>query len=456
MRAAVLVVDDERSFRVMAEEALSGEGLTVRTAANLALARRALARETPDVMILDRRLPDGDGIELLSELTGGPVTIMVTAYGDIDSAIQALRAGAAEYLTKPLLVADLIVKVERALERRGLNDRLALAESALVRPPIAASASPAYQAVERQLTQVSASPLTPVLITGPSGAGKQRAAELLHGLTYRGQEGAPFVELNCAALPAELVESELFGHERGAFTDAKTTRRGLAELASGGTLFLDEVTELPERAQAKLLKFLDTMTLRRVGGERPIEVSLRVVAASNQDVPQAVRAGDFRADLYHRLSVFTVAMPRLCDRRCDIIPLAESFVDFFAGRLKKRTRGLTKAAQERLLRYDFPGNVRELRNIMERAVILASGAEVGAADVLLGEAPPVTGSQESFFSVQRLDGKPPPPLAEVENAYLQRVLAYAEGRRVEAARLLGISYPAFLRRLRELGLDTDG
>lgn len=457
MRATVLVVDDERVFRVMAEEALLAEGFDVKSAATLAKARGELSHATPDVVILDRRLPDGDGIDLLrslkSEGAAAPLVIVVTAYGDVENAVQALRAGAADYLTKPLQVADLLVKLDRALEARGLRERLALARSRAAGPPLTDGKSGAERAMHEQLARVAASPMTPVLLTGPSGAGKQCAAEKLHNMTYPDAESAPFVDVNCAALPQELVESELFGHEKGAFTDARSMRRGVVELANRGTLFLDEVTELPERSQAKLLKFLDTMRFRRVGGEREIEVELRIVAATNQEIATMASDGRFRADLYHRLSVFTIAVPALSERREDIPALSQAFVRFFAGRLKKHVTGLAPDAQNLLMNYHYPGNVRELRNIIERAVILARGSLLAEEDLVLSGAPRPSGpAAEAFFAVTLDSRGGPPTVEQVEHEYVRRVLDHFGGRRMQAAQALGLSYPTFLRRLRELGI----
>jgi DNA-binding NtrC family response regulator len=458
MKATVLIVDDERVFRVMAEEALVAEGFEVRTAATLAKARSELSRSTPDVLILDRRLPDGDGVSLLEQVRADPgsgvVAVVVTAYGDVESAVQALRAGAADYLTKPIQLTDLVVKLDRVLAARGLRDQLVLARSNPAHPPLLPGRSHAEVELRRQLESVSASPLTPVMLVGPSGAGKQCAAELLHAMTYR-SEDASFVEVNCAALPQDLVESELFGHERGAFTDARAKRRGLAELANGGTLFLDEVTELPLHSQAKLLKFLDTMRFRRVGGDRELEVRLRVVAATNQDITRLAADGLFRQDLYHRLGVLTVRIPALQERRDDVLPLAESFVRFFADRLNKRISGIGDRARRKLQAYDYPGNVRELRNVIERAVILARGAEIEEGDIVV---PSVGGSVPcppgGFFSVELDASGAPPTLEAMEQAYVLRVLEHAEGRRMQAAQMLGISYPTFLKQLRRNADDT--
>jgi two-component system response regulator AtoC len=460
MKPSILVVDDDRSFRVLADSALVTEGFDVRTAASLNKARAEIDAAAPDVIILDRRLPDGDGIALLQELRdNGPLAslvIVVTAYGDIDSAVSALQSGAVDYLTKPIQVADLVVKIRKVLETRGLRDRLALATGAGTQPSEVLPRSRAMREVCAQLERVSESPLTPVLLAGPSGAGKQYAAELLHRLTYAGRDDAPFVDVNCAALPENLVESELFGHERGAFTDAKSTHRGLIEMASGGTLFLDEITELPEASQAKLLKFLDSMKLRRLGGQREIEVELRVIAATNREPREIVTSGGLREDLYHRLAVFRVNVPPLRERLEDIPLLAQSFVDYFSRRVKKRITGLSEDALDALRQYGFPGNVRELRNVIERGIILCSGPLLTARDIVIGEEREAsTPASPRFFSVDSGADGVPPPLEAVERAYVARVLEHMGGRRMAAAQMLGISYPTFLKRLRELGFDSE-
>ncbi len=402
MNASVLVVDDEPVFRVLAEEALASEGFEVRTVETLKKARAEIDRATPDVVILDRRLPDGDGIDFMkavrSDDSSPTVVIVVTAYGDVENAVEALKAGAWDYLTKPVQLTDLIVKLRKVLETRGLRDRLAIAKNSAAGSAMVDPKSAVMRDVMERLRSVSRSPLTPVFMYGPSGVGKQRAAELLHALTWSGIDPhAPFLEVNCAALPEDLVESELFGHEKGAFTDAKATRRGLIEMAAGGTRF--------------------------------------------------------REDLYHRLAVFVITIPALASRPEDIPDLALAFVRFFAERVKKRVVGLTPRALAALQGYGYPGNVRELRNITERAVILASGPEVTERDLILaqsGEPPP---GGDAFFGVAASQDGGPPRLEAVERAYVARVLEHFGGRRVAAAQALGISYPTFLKRLRELGLE---
>jgi two-component system, NtrC family, response regulator AtoC len=453
MKASVLIVDDERVFRVLAEEALTSEGFEVTQAPNLAKARAALSRSQPDVVVLDRRLPDGDGMELLREEHrengDGPLFVVVTAYGDIQNAVAAVQAGAVDYLAKPVQPTDLVMKLRKVLEVRGLRDRLNRARGAPAQA--GESQSPKMRAVMDTLRRVSQSPQTPVFIWGASGSGKQYAAERLHAMTHSERSDAPFMDVNCAALPSNLVESELFGHERGAFTDARSSRRGLIEMADGGTLFLDEIGELPDASQAKLLKFLDSMRFRRVGGERELEVSLRVIAATNQDIEAMVKSGRFREDLYHRLSVFVVQVPPLAQRREEVPTLAQSFVAQCAEKTKKRVEGITPAALGLLQSYEFPGNVRELRNIIERAVILAQGHEITPEDLVL-RAPAGKSEGHAFFQIQVEAGHAPPSMQAIEQAYVMRVLEHHEGRRMAAAAALGISYPTFLKRLRELGI----
>ena len=458
MTTSVLVVDDEATFRVLAEEALQSEGFEVRVAETLKAARAALADFVPDVIILDRRLPDGDGIDFLKQFRSqdspSAIVIVVTAYGDVANAVEALKAGASDYLAKPVQLTDLVVKLRKVLETRGLKDRLAIARSSAAGPSMVPPRSAAMREVVNRIENVSQSPLTPVFMQGCSGVGKQRVAEMLHDLTWSATDPeAPFVEVNCAALPEDLVESELFGHEKGAFTDARTMRRGLIEMAADGTLFLDEITELPLRSQAKLLKFLDTLSFRRLGGQRDISVRLRVIAATNQDVQDLVQAGRFRADLFHRLAVFVVTIPPLSARREDVPELARSFVRFFCERVKKRSLTLTAEALEALMSYDYPGNVRELRNIIERAVILTRSSEISTREIVLSKSEPRRPERDAFFAIAATEQGSPPSLDAVEGAYVRRVLDHCEGHRTAAAQALGVSYPTLLKRLRELGLD---
>jgi two-component system, NtrC family, response regulator AtoC len=305
-----------------------------------------------------------------------------------------------------------------------------------------------------ELTRLQKSPCTPTLIVGPPGAGKQHTAELLHRLSYDGADSAPFVTVDCAALPREFLDSELFGHERGAFPDATATRRGLVELAHGGSLFLHEVTALPLAAQSMLLKFLDGMRLRRLGAQRDVVLSLRVIATASQEPLELVKSGQFHEDLYRRLGVFRVNVPALRERSDEVLALSLQFVEHFGQRMQKDVKGLSADAQAQLLSYAFPGNIRELRTIIERAVISAKGPLVAGKDLEFGDSSwRMTQQSGRFFQMDAAGDGVPPPLEVVEQAYVRRVLEHTGGKRMAAAQLLGISYPTFLKRLRELEID---
>ncbi len=446
MKTHLLLVDDDRTFASLAASVLRHEGFRVTLAYSLHEARGAMAREAPDLVVLDRRLPDGDGIDFLPELRtqlpGTPV-LMVTAHGDIASAVEAIQAGARDYLSKPVELDDLVLRARRAAADFRLQERLRQAESELGgRRRLSWPHSPKMLAALQMLERIAKAPRSTVLLLGETGVGKEVVARHLHAL--QGGQGA-FVHVNCAALPATMVESELFGHERGAFTDARNARRGLVEVAAGGVLFLDEVGELPLGLQAKLLTFLDKGAFRRLGGTAELSSSARVVTATNRDLTQEVAHGRFREDLYFRLSVFKVDIPPLRERREDVLPLAQSLVAELCAELGRRPVGFSQAAQDRLQRYPFPGNVRELRNVLERALVLESGPELELPSLEpQGRSGPPAADPEAFVVAG-----PPRTLQEVERLYVRHVLARLEGRRMEAARALGLSYPTFLRRLEE-------
>jgi two-component system response regulator AtoC len=445
MSAPLLFVDDDRSFSSLAAAALQREGFAVTLARSLHEARAALARTGPVLVVLDRRLPDGDGLELLPEvktLVPGASVMMVTAHGDIASAVDAVRAGATDYLTKPVELSDLVLRARRAVDAGRLRDRLEAAEAELSgRHRLVPPRSPRMKAVVETLERIAGSPRSAVLLLGETGVGKEMLARHLHARSFP-DEGAPFVHVNCAALPESTVESELFGHERGAFTDARATRRGLVELAHGGTLFLDEVGELSAPLQAKLLTFLDGGRFRRLGGAAEITSTARIVAGTNRDLEGERRAGRFREDLWFRLSVFRIDIPPLRERREDVVPLAEGLLLELASELGRRDLRLGDRARERLSTYAFPGNVRELRNILERALVLEPGPEL-QLEVLAA-----AGSAPSAEDAFRVEGDPV-PMEELERRYARWVLEKLGGRRMEAARALGISYPTFLKRIGE-------
>jgi two-component system, NtrC family, response regulator AtoC len=447
MSRSILLIDDDRGFSSLAQAALAREGIPVILARSLHEARETLEKAAPELVVLDRRLPDGDGLDFLPELrTHLPRTpvVMVTAHGDIQSAVDAIRAGATDYVAKPVELTDLVMRARRAMGEQNLRERLSRVEAELSgRRRLVSPRSPAMRQVMTMLERIATSPRSPLLLLGPTGAGKEVLARHLHAVGAG--EDAPFVHVNCAALPESTVESELFGHEKGAFTDAKTSRRGLVEVASSGTLFLDEIGELPLGLQAKLLTFLDSGRFRRVGSSAEESSTARIVGATNRNLEQEIRAGRFREDLWFRLSVFALHVPALKERPEDIEPLAEQLLAELGQELGRKGARLSEQGRARLRSYPFPGNVRELRNVLERALVLEPGPELSLS--LLGtprEALDGTAPAGSFV----VSGEPR-PLEDIEKRYVRHVLTQLGGRRVEAARVLGLSYPTFLKRLED-------
>jgi two-component system, NtrC family, response regulator AtoC len=464
LKPTVLVVDDEKTFRIVAEEALSSEGFTVTTAASGQAGLTAWQRDPCDLVILDRHLPDTDGIAVLEAIVKeagerglDTLVVIATAYADVTSAVQAVKLGAFDYLSKPLQLPELVVTVRKALEAKRLRAEVRQLKGQLagrahaVLGDFVAGSSAAMASVVDMVDKVAQSPDTTVLVQGESGTGKEHIADLIHRRTP-GRGTGPFVEINCASVPESLLESELFGHERGAFTDAKGSKRGLFEEADGGTLLLDEVGEMPMGTQAKLLKVLEEMTFRRLGGTRDLTVSVRVVAATNKDLAVEVERGAFRLDLYHRLDVFHVHVPPLRERREDVMPLATHFLARFATRLRKTAARFAPETERLLLAYDYPGNVRELRNLVERAVILSTGAVIEPACIVIsGPALAGAASGAAFFSVDLTDGRPP-SLDGLEREYIARLLQFTGGNKTQVARLLGVSYPTVAKKITDYGL----
>jgi two-component system response regulator AtoC len=465
VKPTVLVIDDEKTFRIVAEEALSSEGFTVTTAASGQAGLSAWQRDPCDLVILDRHLPDTDGIAVLEAMVKearerglDTLVVIATAYADVSSAVQAVKLGAFDYLSKPLQLPELVVTVRKALEAKRLRAQVrqlaGRAQAALGDFVVGPSAGMA-QVIDR-VDKVALATDTTVLIQGESGTGKEHIADLIHRRTP-GRGDGPFVEINCASVPENLLESELFGYERGAFTDAKVQKRGLFEEADGGTLLLDEVGEMPLGTQAKLLKVLEEMTFRRLGGTRDLSVSVRVVAATNKDLAEQVRRGAFRLDLYHRLDVFPIRVPPLRERREDILPLANEFLARFAARLRKAAARLAPETERMLLAYDYPGNVRELRNLIERAVILSAGEVIDTECIVIsGPARGVTNdggaASPAFFAVELDEGGRPPDLDHLERDYIARLLQFTGGNKTQVARLLGVSYPTVAKKIADYGL----
>jgi two-component system, NtrC family, response regulator AtoC len=445
--ARILILEDDDLLREVTAERLEREGYAVVAAASLAEARALLDKQTPDLAILDIKLPDGQGTDLLEELTstGDTVCVMMSAHATVQSAVGALRAGAVDYLEKPFNFDRMSATIRGALERTRLQREVrALREGAGVGEDMVGS-SPAMEKVFDLVRRVAPTDNTTVLLEGETGTGKGMVARAIHKASLRAD--GPFVNVTCSALAESVMESELFGHEKGAFTDARTMKRGLVELAEGGTLFLDEIGEVGLRLQGKLLRFIEEKQFRRVGGTRDLEVDARLVAATNRDLEEAAAAGTFREDLYYRLSVFPIRLPPLRERTSDIPALVKTFVDEFNRQFGKKITEVAPETLELLKAYRWPGNVRELRNLIERTVLLADEPVLTPA-MLPAQITGRGGSPEPAveLGVEGLD------FESLERSLLEAALRRAEGNRTEAGRLLGMSRHQVRNRLKKYGL----
>ena len=458
----VLLVEDKDSLRTMLRHALEGQGYAVIEASDEDQARAALRQSLPSVVLSDLRLPIGDGFGVLRAAKDAdpdiPVIVM-TAYGSIQDAVAAMKEGALDFLAKPIDPDHLLLMVERALaQRRMLSEYNLLKEEAAKRrgmPAIIGESSAIRHTM--QAVQRAAGSDTTVLLEGESGTGKELFARALHALSER--SGGPFIAINCAAIPDTLLEAELFGYEKGAFTGAAQRKPGRFELAQRGTLFLDEVGELPLVLQAKLLRAIETKRFERLGGTATIQVDVRLVAATNRGLRQAVAARQFREDLYFRLSVFPVTIPPLRERPEDIPVLARHFVERTCGDLGRKALALSGRAVEVLCAYRWPGNVRELQNALERAVILAEGDTIQPGHLNpAGHAVPTAPTVDPWDSIN-LDGTladvASRVVAEAERRKIQRAVRDAGGDKGRAADLLQVGYKALLAKMKDLGLDAD-
>ncbi len=444
--ATVLVIDDEPGVRNFLERALARHFRNVRAAANVKEAEQARAEGHYDLIISDIRLPGVSGVDWVEAVrTQGDPTdvIFITAYADMETAIAALRAGASDFILKPFRMDQLYTAIDRCFERRSMQreNYLLHRQLAAVRPDTGlVGKSELMQRVCQVLRRLAAAPST-VLIRGESGTGKELAARALH--RWSGREG-PFVPVNCGAIAPELIESELFGHGKGAFTGAQEAREGLFSHARGGTLFLDEISEMPLAMQAKLLRVLEDHRVRPVGSDREVPVDVRVVAASNRELAEDVNEGRFRKDLYYRLDVVSVELPPLRERSEDIQPLAEYLIQTLATELGVPPIVLGREDLAALHRYPWPGNVRELRNVIERALLLGCPA----ADCISGSNIPVPDSADTGPAVPDAPpGNAWTPLDEVERVHILRVLNACDNNKSEAARRLGVARKTLDRKL---------
>jgi len=452
--ARILVVDDERSLREFLEIFFRREGYAVTTVASVDEALLALGADDFDVVISDVQMSGASGLDLLrtvKETAPDCVVIMITAFATTETAIEAMKQGAYDYILKPFKVDELRLVVEKALEKKLLadeNQRLRTALRSRSRSLVGSSA--ALARVHDLIAQV-ATTRTNVLLSGESGTGKELVARAIHDLSERRDK--PFIAVNCGAIPENLLESELFGHVRGAFTGAVANKPGLVETADGGTLFLDEIGELPPSLQVKLLRLIQEKTLRRVGGNHDARVDVRIVAATNRDLRAEAQAGRFREDLYYRLNVIQIALPPLRERMEDVPVLVQHFLEKFRRELGKEVTDVSPAAMEKILAHAFPGNVRELENLIERAVALSRGPTLGV------EVLPASVLEKSGPGRPQPSPAPAPGanldeiLASYERGLLSDALHRAGGVKKRAARLLGISFRSFRYRLEKLGLD---
>jgi DNA-binding NtrC family response regulator len=454
--AQVLLVEDEKLLRWALTKLLERAGHKVHAAPDLATAGSHLSAHQPDVVLLDLGLPDGHGLDFFEsnrERLAESQVIVMTALSQVDEAVRAMKLGALEFLTKPVDEADLVALVERSLVVRG--DQLEAQAARRSRERWlglqVVGESAAFRRLLEVVEQVAASEVGSILIQGESGSGKNVIARHMHALSARRKR--PVLEVSCATIPENLLESELFGHEKGAFTDAKTLKRGVFELAEGGTVVLDEIGELRLDVQAKLLHFLEERRFRRVGGTREIQVDVRVIGLTNRDVGAMVKGGTFRGDLFYRLNVFPIQVPPLRERPEDILPIARHFLLSLRPKLGAPVSGFERDAERMLVAYPWPGNVRELRNVVERAIVLERGPEVGVRSLML-DASPLREGAGGGTTPESLLGPGIAPLEAVERELILRAMRATSDNTTRAAELLGLSRDQLRYRLKKFGMKS--
>jgi DNA-binding NtrC family response regulator len=458
MKLSLLIVDDDEVMRDTLSDVLKKKGYEVSVASSGNEALSAIRKNIVDLIVLDMRLPDLDGIEVLKrvkEFDTEILVIMMTAYSDVQTAVSAMKSGAYHYINKPFELEELTLLIEKGLETKSLINevrRLRRQQKGDYQDIHIQGTSPQIQSVKELIAMISKTQKTSVLIQGESGTGKELAANAVHYSSKRSQR--PLMKINCSAIPDSLLESELFGYEKGAFTDAKATKKGLFELADGGTVFLDEIGDMKPFLQSKILRFLETQSFMRVGGEREIKVDVRIIAATNKDLETLVSEGTFRKDLYYRLKVVVVEMPPLRERPEDILLLCNLFIEENNREHGKNVKGFASEAKQFMTQYHWPGNVRELRNVVERAMILSDH------DLIDQEQLPF-----ELRSNERPDGVTPNPnpveftedmsLDAVEKIHISHVLKKLEWNKSRAAKVLGVSRATLREKIRRYSLSEN-
>jgi len=446
----ILVVDDEQLIRWSLKDRLSDEGYRV-IEADTAASAIARGEEGVDLVLLDYKLPDGDGLQVLKKLKERDpdiLVILLTAFSSIETAVEAMRHGAYHFANKPFNLDEIVLLVEKALETTRLRREVKTLRANQAQPysfDRIVGASPALLTIKALMRKVASSPASTVLLNGESGTGKDLAAKVIHYNSDRSQK--PFMNITCSALAETLLESELFGHERGAFTGADRQKRGLLETADGGTVFLDEIGEMAAGLQAKLLRFLEEKTFKRVGGTVDIRVDVRVIAATNRKLDEEVRAGRFREDLFYRLNVLPILLPPLRDRADDVPSLVDFYIDSYNTEFKKRVRGVAPDAMKRLQAHGWPGNIRELRNAVERAMLLSESDVLQSDDFTIGGAGAVRLGDRVELPPNGID------LEQLERSLVVQALDRTQWNQTRAAGLLGLNRDQIRYRIEKFHLE---